>query len=91
MSEVTVREKLAKCFRAVFPTLSDASIPGASVATVGAWDSLAAITLLYVVEEEFQTAVDLDRLAELNSFESLAEYLLAASRSRIYGRDSASP
>ncbi len=72
-----VREKLKKCFRAVFPILSDASIPGASVATVARWDSLAAITLLHVVEEEFQTAVDLDKLAELDSFESLAEYLSA--------------
>ncbi len=77
MSEVTVREKLTKCFRAVFPTLLDATIPGASSATVAAWDSLAAITLLHVIEEEFQTAVDFDRLAELNSFESLAEYLFS--------------
>lgn len=75
MSEAKVREKLTNCFRAVFPTMPEASIPGASVATVAAWDSVAAITLLHVVEEEFQTEVDLDRLAELNSFESLVEYL----------------
>jgi acyl carrier protein len=77
MSEVTIKEKLTNCFRAVFPTLPEASIPGASVATVAAWDSIAAITLLHVVEEEFQTEVDLDRLAELNSFESLAAFLSA--------------
>lgn len=75
MSEAKVREKLANCFRAVFPTMPEASIPGASVATVAAWDSVAAITLLHVVEEEFHTEIDLDRLAELNSFESLVEYL----------------
>jgi acyl carrier protein len=77
MSEVTIKEKLTNCFRAVFPTLPEASIPGASVATVAAWDSIAAITLLHVVEEEFRTEVDLDRLAELNSFESLAAFLSA--------------
>jgi acyl carrier protein len=77
MSDDEVREKLKNCFRAVFPTLSEASIPNAAVATVAAWDSVAAITLLHVVEEEFQIEVDLDRLAELDSFESLAAFLAA--------------
>jgi acyl carrier protein len=72
-----VREKLKNCFRTVFPSLPEGSIPNASAATVRAWDSLAGITLLHVIEEEFQTIVDLDRLAELDSFESLAEYLSA--------------
>jgi acyl carrier protein len=47
------------------------------VATVVAWDSVAAITLLQVVEEEFQREVDLEQLADLNSFESLVNYLSA--------------
>jgi acyl carrier protein len=75
MSEAAVKEKLTSCFRAVFPTLPEASIPGASVATVSAWDSIAAITLLHVIEEEFQTEMDLDKLAELDSFDSLAVFL----------------
>ena len=74
-----IREKLKNCFRTVFPGLPEGSIPNASAATVTAWDSLAGITLLLVVEEEFQTAVDLEKLAELDSFESLAEYLSARS------------
>jgi len=77
MSEVMTKERLKNCFRAVFPTLPEGSIPGASVATVAAWDSIAAITLLHVVEEEFQTEIDLDRIADLNSFESLAAFLSA--------------
>jgi acyl carrier protein len=82
-----VREKLKNCFRTVFPSLPEGSIPNASTATVPDWDSVAGITLLNVVEEEFQTEVDFEILAELNSFESLAEYLTrmttsdAASRS----------
>jgi acyl carrier protein len=70
-----VRKKLTDCFRVVFPSLPAASIPNASVATVPAWDSVAAINLLQVVEEEFQKEVDIARLAELDSFESLAKYL----------------
>lgn len=77
MSEVIVTDKLRSCFRAVFPMLPEASIPSASVATVAAWDSIAAITLLHVIEEEFQTEIDIDELAELDSFESLASFLLA--------------
>jgi acyl carrier protein len=72
-----VRKKLTNCFRVVFPDLPEASIPTASVATVVAWDSVAAITLLQVVEEEFQREVDLEQLADLNSFESLVNYLSA--------------
>jgi acyl carrier protein len=75
-----VREKLKNCFRTVFPSLPEAGIPSASTATVAAWDSMAGIILLQVVQEEFQTEVDLERLAELNSFESLAEYLSATSK-----------
>lgn len=73
MNEVS--ERLKKCFRTVFPNLADADIPQANVARVADWDSTAGIILLQVVEEEFQTGVDLERLAELDSFESLAEYL----------------
>lgn len=76
-----VRKKLTNCFRAVFPSLSEADIPNASVATVRDWDSVAAITLLHVIGEEFQTEVDLERLAELNSFESLVEHLTRITHS----------
>jgi acyl carrier protein len=82
-----VRKKLKNCFRTVFPGLPEDSIPNASTASVAGWDSVAGITLLNVIEEEFQIEVDFEKLAELNSFESLAEYLTrmtasdAASRS----------
>ena len=74
------RDRLKSCFRTVFPNLPEASIASASAATVPAWDSLGSITLLQVIEEEFHTAIDLDRLADLDSFESLADYLSIASQ-----------
>ena len=79
MTDATVKEKLTRCFRTMFPSLPEASIPRASTNTVSAWDSLAAITLLRLVEEEFDTEVDLAKLGDLNSFESLAEYLTIKS------------
>jgi acyl carrier protein len=69
------RARLVACFAAVFPDLPDAEIPAATPMTVAAWDSIANVTLLAVVEEEFGIAVDPDDLERLTSFEALEEYL----------------
>ncbi|HTV64764.1 MAG TPA: phosphopantetheine-binding protein [Bryocella sp.] len=69
------RQRLTKCFEVVFPDLPQDAIAGASTATVSAWDSVAAITLMNVVEDEFGLELDLDDLANLDSFEKLHSYL----------------
>ncbi len=69
------RQRLTNCFRVVFPDLPQEQITGASAATVAAWDSVAALTLMNVVEEEFGFAMDLDDWATLDSFEKIYEYL----------------
>ena len=68
-------ERLLKCFQVVFPDLPQDAVAGASPATVAAWDSVAAITLMNVVEDEFSIEMDLDDLANLDSFETLYSYL----------------
>lgn len=73
MSDTAAR--LRKCFAAVFPALPEADIAAASIASVGQWDSLATVTLLSVVGEEFGVEVDFDRFEELTSFEGLLRYL----------------
>jgi acyl carrier protein len=69
------RQRLIKCFEVVFPDLRVEQIASASTATVASWDSIAAITLMNVVEEEFGMELDLDDLADLDSFEKLHSYL----------------
>jgi acyl carrier protein len=69
------RDRLIKCFQVVFPDVPAESIPSASTATVAAWDSVASITLINVVEDEFAIEMDLDDLANLDSFERLHSYL----------------
>ena len=69
------RQRLTNCFQVVFPELPQNAIAGASTATVAEWDSIAAITLMNVVEDEFAMQMDLDDLAELDSFEKLYSYL----------------
>ena len=69
------KQKLVNCFRIVFPSLSDGEIYTASQDCLQAWDSVAAITLANVIEEEFQTAVEFEALADLTSFSLILQYL----------------
>jgi acyl carrier protein len=73
MDEIATR--LTTCFQIVFPELPVSEIPAVRQDSVAAWDSVAAITLMNVIEEEFGVAVDFDQLAELDSFERLHDHL----------------
>ncbi len=70
-----LRPKLKECFQIVFPDLKEEAIPTASQETVAEWDSVAAITLVNVIEEQFGIEMDLDDVAELDSFEKVCAYL----------------
>jgi acyl carrier protein len=71
------RARLTKCFSAVFPTLAPDDIAGASPDTVAAWDSIANVTLLVVVEEEFGVTVAAEDIERLTSFAALLDYVVA--------------
>ncbi len=71
-----IRQKLINCFQVVFPDMPVDEIPAASTATVANWDSVAAITMMNVIEDEFGLDMDLDDLADLDSFEKIHAYLL---------------
>lgn len=67
--------RLLRCFSPVFPELTEAEIPRASMASVGSWDSLATINLVTVIEEEFGIQIEPEELGELASFEMIRELL----------------
>ena len=67
--------RLAKCFAAVFPELSDREIVTASPASVGSWDSLASVTLVSVLEEEFNVEIAPEDVEQLVSFQLVLDYL----------------
>jgi acyl carrier protein len=67
--------RLAQCFGAVFPGLSEKEIPKAEMASVPGWDSLASVTLIGVVEEEFGIEVAPEDLEQFVSFELVLDYL----------------
>lgn len=68
-------DRLARCFASVFPALTPEEIRTASAESVAAWDSLAAVTLVAVVQQEFGVEIDPLDLPELSSFEALRTYL----------------
>lgn len=70
-----IQSRLTKCFQIVFPELPDTEIQKASQSSVAEWDSVAAITLMNVIEDEFQITMDLEMAADLDSFTRIEEYL----------------
>lgn len=67
--------RLVRCFKGVFPTLSEAEIRTAHQDRVEMWDSLGSITLVRLVEEEFGLTLDLLDLEELSSFPALLGHI----------------
>lgn len=76
------RNRLRACFTAVFPDISSAGIERATTANTADWDSVATVTLVSVVEEEFQATIDLNAVAELTSFAAFENYLASAETGR---------
>jgi acyl carrier protein len=79
---MTVETKLIECFAGVFPELDRRQIPNASVDSLAEWDSLASLTLVAVVEEEFGIVIDDLELSELGSFAAFHDYLHALGPSK---------
>lgn len=64
------RERLVRCFQAVFPELTSAETARASVNRVAMWDSVATSTLAAAVEEEFEIRFDPREIEKLTSFQA---------------------
>ena len=67
----TTTARLRACFSSVFPNLTDEETLEARAEGIPEWDSLATVTLVSLVEEEFDIRLDLDELEELMSFQKL--------------------
>ena len=71
--------RLANCFLAVFPELSREEVTRASPITVQSWDSVATVTLLAVIEEEFGINIEVEDPAKFDSFKQILSYLQETS------------
>jgi len=70
-----LEERLVGCFALTFPDLAPEEIRRASMASVAGWDSVAAINLVTVIEEEFGVELALDEIGEVASFATLLDLL----------------
>lgn len=68
-------QQLVKIFETVFPDLPSQAVPTASQDSTPNWDSVAAITLMNLIEEEFSIQMDFGEVAELTSFPKILEYV----------------
>jgi acyl carrier protein len=78
MDNTTTR--LTNCFKTVFPDVGETQILSATQESVAAWDSIATITLVNVVEDEFGIQMDIDQLETFDSFEGIRKYILQETR-----------
>ena len=67
--------RLIGCFAAVFPELSADEIRHVNSETTGHWDSLSMVTLVSLVQEEFDIEIRSDAVRDLNSFEAFRAYV----------------
>lgn len=70
-----LERRLARCFSVIFPELNDQEVKRATMENVADWDSVATVTLINVVEEEFGTEIALEDVEDLLSFADFLGYL----------------
>jgi acyl carrier protein len=68
-------DRLVRCFASVFPTLGEEEIRACSVVVLVDIDSLAGVTLVTLIDQEFRVNVELSDLLELGSFEAISQFL----------------
>ena len=67
--------RLVRCFSLVFTELDEKNIRDADVEGVEEWDSMAMVTLINVVEEEFGIRIEPDDVEDIDSFRRFLTYL----------------
>ncbi len=79
MDAAKIKEQLIKCFSSVFPELSPAEIESATVENTSGWDSIAQVTLLTLVSEEFGMEVDFEKFESAITFSDFLTIIGAIS------------
>jgi acyl carrier protein len=72
-----VKDRLIRCFAAVFDQVDEDAIPSMrSEVANEAWDSLANVMLMSVVQQEFSVEISPEEAKSLDSFEKLLERVM---------------
>jgi acyl carrier protein len=70
-----IEARLAKCFAAAFADLAPEEIARAEASSLPEWDSLASMTLVALIEEEFAVRITPEDIPRLTSFAGVLDYL----------------
>jgi len=70
-----MEDRLIRCFSAVFPDLTAEQIRTSNPEFLSAWDSLTAVTLAAVLEEEFGLQINPSDLPDLVTFEAVQNHI----------------
>lgn len=76
-------DRLVRCFASVFPTLSEGEIRASNVVPLFDLDSLAGVTLVTLIDQEFGVDVELPDLLDLGSFAAISQFLRKRSPSEV--------
>jgi acyl carrier protein len=75
MTSEEQHERLVRCFRNVFGDLPERAIPAASQERIAAWDSIAQVTLISLISEEFGIEIDFEDFESASSFAAMLELI----------------
>lgn len=70
-----IRSRLCECFRSIFPDMKEEQIITMSQSSYAEWDSLATVTLISLIEEEFDLKIPVEHDVDFSSFELIQDYL----------------
>ena len=70
-----VQTRVAQCFLMVFPDLTEDTVAQVTQRDLAPWDSLAHVTLLAALAEEFNFDLGLEAFQALDSYQSIVEYV----------------
>ena len=70
-----IASRVSQCFVNVFPDIVVADVPRASQADLPQWDSVAHVTLLSAVAEEFQIELDDASFEQLTSYPLIVDFV----------------
>ncbi len=70
-----IEQRVGHCFVNVFPDIQPSQLLSASTASIPAWDSVAHITLLSAISEEFGVDLEVEDYEELTSYSAIVDYL----------------
>lgn len=70
-----IKSRLCECFKSIFPDMEEDQIVTVSKSSHVEWDSLATVTLISLIEEEFDMKIPVEDDVDFSSFELIQDYL----------------